>query len=205
MIRKLTQGVIERLRYYWLVATPRVYCEGRVIVKGNPIIDVRQGARVDIGDAVTLNSDNRNYHLALFTQTKLLARNTGAHIAIGAGTRVHGSCIHATKSIEIGKNCLIAGNCQIFDCSGHSIYDIDQMRETTIETTKPICIGDNVWLGTACIVLPGSSIGRGSVVSAGSVVRGIFPEYSLISGNPAVLVKSLAEGTPAKLSMLHWP
>ena len=54
----------------------------------------------------------------------------------------------------------------------------------------PVEIGDDVWLGTNAIILPGVTISRGTIVGAGSVVTKDFPEYSVIGGNPARLIRS---------------
>lgn len=51
-----------------------------------------------------------------------------------------------------------------------------------------VVIGDDVWLATRAIVLPGTTIGSGSIVAAGAVVRGEFPPMSIIAGSPAKMV-----------------
>ena len=51
-----------------------------------------------------------------------------------------------------------------------------------------IKIGDDVWIGTKVIILPGVSIGSHSIIGAGAVVTKFFPEYSIIGGNPAKLL-----------------
>lgn len=53
-----------------------------------------------------------------------------------------------------------------------------------------IVIGDNVWLATRAIVLPGTTIGAGSIVAAGAVVKGDFPPMSIIAGAPAKIVSA---------------
>jgi acetyltransferase-like isoleucine patch superfamily enzyme len=177
--------------YSWLIKRNKnIRCTGKVIIKNWPIIDVRRGGTLELGDGVTLNSENKYYHVQLYGPVKLQARNAGAKLYIGAQTKIHGSCIHATESIRIGENCLIAGNCQIFDCSGHDIFDIYENRPVSLKC-KPIVIGDNVWVGANSIILPGTLIKKGTVVAAGSVVSGQFHEYSLIGGNPAVVIKDL--------------
>ena len=65
---------------------------------------------------------------------------------------------------------------------------------------RAIIIGDGVWLGARCIVLPGISVGRGSVVAAGSVVTKDVPINTMVAGVPAKVVKELPttfNGMPA--------
>ena len=128
-----------------------VKCNGNLIVKKWPIIDVRKGAYLEIGKNVTIDSDNYVYGYGLFMKTKLQAKNEGARLIIGDNTIIHGSCIHATELISIGKNCNIAGNCQIFDCIGHNIFDIEGHRPVVLDTKKVI-IEDNVWIGLNSII-----------------------------------------------------
>ena len=58
-------------------------------------------------------------------------------------------------------------------------------------TLNLIVIGNNVWIGLNAIILKGSVIGDNSVVTAGSVVKGVFPNNALIQGNPAQNVAKL--------------
>ena len=63
------------------------------------------------------------------------------------------SCLHAYDSIEIGANCLIAANCQIFDGSGHDIYlDNPSERVYSKGNAKPIIIGNNCSIGSNVII-----------------------------------------------------
>jgi acetyltransferase-like isoleucine patch superfamily enzyme len=190
---------IERLRVRlylcWLRRQPGVVV-GEVEVEGIPLIDVRNGGRVIIEDHVRLCSRNSGYHLNLFAPVKLFADRPGAVVKIGAHSRVYGTCIHAFASIEIGRNCLIAGNCQIMDASGHELCfaDVDE-RAGSKDAGRPIVIEDSVWLGTGTIVMPGVRIGRGSVVGAGSVVTRDIPPLCLAAGNPARVIRCY-ESTP---------
>ena len=159
-------------------------------VKGFPVVDISAGAGLTIGNNVVLNSQNLDYHVNMFAPVKLFADRENAVIKIGNNTRIHGSCIHAYELIEIGNNCLIAANCQIFDGNGHDLsFDNLENRIKTKGSSKPIHIGDNVWLGTGVIILPGVTIGNGSVVAAGSVVRNNIPAMVVAAGNPAVIIR----------------
>jgi acetyltransferase-like isoleucine patch superfamily enzyme len=158
---------------------------------GIPLIDARNGGRILIGDGVVLNSRNKGYFGPLFGPVKLFADQPGSVVRIGRGTRIHGSCIHAYCSIDIGENCLIAGNCTIVDADGHTAFPPEIVDRLKVSSSgRPVVLEDNVWLGMNCIVLKGVRIGNGSVVSAGSVVTRDIPPFSVAAGNPAQIVKS---------------
>jgi acetyltransferase-like isoleucine patch superfamily enzyme len=164
--------------------------EGRIILKGFPLIDITEHASITLGNNVTLNSRNRGYLINLHSPVKLFADRPGAEITIGENTRVHGTCIHAHKRISIGRGCLIAGNTQIFDVSGHDLsFPHVEDRIHTTGSAKPIIIGDNVWVGANCLILPGTSIGSGSIIAAGSVVVKSIPPFVIAGGNPARVIK----------------
>jgi acetyltransferase-like isoleucine patch superfamily enzyme len=165
-----------------------------VFFSGNPIIDIRNGGVIMIGDDVTINSRNFGYHLNLQAPVKLFADRPGARIVIGDRTRIHGSCIHAYASITIGKRCLIAGNCQIIDGSAHDVtFNNLESRCETTGTSKPIVIEDDVWIGANVIILPGVTIGRGSIIGAGSVVTKNIPAMVIAAGNPAAVLRTAGD------------
>jgi acetyltransferase-like isoleucine patch superfamily enzyme len=162
-----------------------------VIFKGYPILQIEKNTNLKIGKNVSFTSINRGYHLNLQNPMKLMLDKKGAEIIIGDNTRIKGTCIHAQESIRIGKNCLIAGNCQIIDSNGHELsFENVKDRINTKGKTKPIVIEDNVWIGANTFVLPGVTIGEGSVIGAGSIVASNIPSYSFARGNPAVVIKS---------------
>ena len=65
------------------------------------------------------------------------------------------------------------------------------LRELPFSNSSPVHIEDNVWVGFDAIILPGTTIGRGSVIGSKSVVSGIIPEYSVVVGNPAKVIRQL--------------
>ena len=163
---------------------------GVVHFRLKPLVKIVEHASIKIGANVLINSDLDNYHLNLYAKCKLIADKEGATIEIGKNTRIHGSCIHAFDSIKIGDNCLVAGNVQIFDCNAHDLsFENPTNRIHTTGKTKPVIIEDNVWLGTNVIVLPGVTIGSGTVISANSVVNKDIPSMVLAGGNPAKIIK----------------
>jgi len=162
----------------------------RLIMKGLPLIDIGKESKLFLGSDITLNSKNRDYHINLHSPVKLYAEGEGTEIRIGDKTRIHGTCIHALESIVIGKGCLIAGNCHIIDSNGHDLsFPNVEERINTRGNSKPVVIEDYVWIGANSIILPGVTIGRGSVISANSVVSKDIPPMVLAGGNPAIVIK----------------
>ena len=116
--------------------------------------------------------------------TKIVVR-PGAELRIGAGCFVnYGVDILASERISIGDGVLVGPLVSIVDDDMHQI-------EPGRRRVAPITVGDDVWLGRGVVVLPGSTIGRHSVVAAGSVVRGEVPERVLVGGVPARVLRSL--------------
>jgi acetyltransferase-like isoleucine patch superfamily enzyme len=122
----------------------------------------------------------------------------GDYCYIGEGTR-----IWSAKSITIGNRVLISHNVNIYDNDTHPIDDPaarhKQFRDiiTTGHPTqidlceKPVVIEDDALVASACTILKGITIGRASVVGAGSVVTKDVPPYSLVAGNPARFIRKL--------------
>jgi acetyltransferase-like isoleucine patch superfamily enzyme len=161
----------------------------KIKFKGIPRFQIRKGAKLFLGNGVQINSTNTFYHLNMFRPVKFLLDSKQAKIEIGDQTRIHGTLLHAKDSIKIGKGCLIAANCQIFDNNGHSIsMRSPEDRLHKMDVAKPIIIEDYVWLGTGVIVLPGTQIGTGTIVSANSVCKGILKPNAIYAGNPAVCI-----------------
>jgi acetyltransferase-like isoleucine patch superfamily enzyme len=110
----------------------------------------------------------------------------GAYLEIGPDSYLNNnSTIVCRDRIVIGSGCVISWNVNILDGNGHELVIDSDPRPWS----KPIAIGDRVWIGTGVIVLPGVTIGSGAVVAAGSVVTSDVPAGSLIGGNPARVIR----------------
>ena len=70
------------------------------------------------------------------------------------------------------------------------------MENVNIVKAKPIIIEDNVWITMNAIILPGVTIGKNSVIAAGSIVTKSMPSNSLIGGNPAKVIKEIDRSYP---------
>lgn len=111
---------------------------------------------------------------------------------------------HGVRFITSGANHAMDGITtypfQIFDLAHHKGFQPDQ-RDTVI--------GHDVWLGYGALVLPGAQIGNGAIIGAGAVVGGQVPDYAIVTGNPArVLRLRFSDRDIARLLRLawwHWP
>ena len=183
----------SRYVYRWVLKRKRgLRILGRIKLMGLPLIDIRMKSTITIDDNVTLNSCNRGYHVNMHSSVKLYTDHDGAEIYIGKNTRICGTCIHCYSKIHIGDNCLIAANSQIFDGNGHRLsFGNLAERLNLCKDAKPIIIDDDVWIGINCIILGGVTIGRGSVIAAGSVVDKEIPPFTIAGGNPARVIKTI--------------
>ena len=107
----------------------------------------------------------------------------GARCSIGRGTSIVG-----LRRIEIGDDVAIAPNVYITD-HNHRYDDVSVPIAGQWPAEDPVRIGAGSWLGTGVIVLPGSDIGCHVTVAAGSVVRGVVPDRSVVAGAPAKVVR----------------
>ena len=106
-----------------------------------------------------------------------------AKLTIGDGTAIGDRTeIHCGNSITIGNDTVISWDCCIMDRDYHKL-------ESDYEITKPVTIGNNVWIGCNVIVLKGVTIGDGAVIAAGSIVTKDVPAGALVGGNPAKIIK----------------
>ena len=103
--------------------------------------------------------------------------------------------ITAVESVIIGNNVLMASKIYISDSShGSYIGNTNDSHPDSIPSerplsTKPVVIKDNVWLGEFVSVLPGVTIGKGTIVGANSVVSKSLPDYVIAVGSPAKPIK----------------
>lgn len=110
-------------------------------------------------------------------------------LRIGRGCSIgRGSFVVAHESIEIGDDVFVAPYAYITD-QNHSYADLDTPIGRQWPRNAPVAIGDGCWIGAGCVILPGARLGRHVTVAAGSVVRGEFPDFCVIGGTPARVLR----------------
>ena len=126
---------------------------------------------------------------------------------IGDRVFINDSSFIAINGITIGNDVLISWGCQFIDNNSHSLVSADRVKELATLKQKiedgtiandtdyskvgqaPIVIKDKAWIGFNVIVMKGVTIGEGAVVAAGSVVTKDVPDYAVVGGNPATVIK----------------
>ncbi|MGC1237773.1 MAG: DapH/DapD/GlmU-related protein, partial [Acidimicrobiales bacterium] len=112
----------------------------------------------------------------------------GLNITVGRKVHIGYECMFTGHApINIADEVMIANKTNLVT-GGHPVPP-DQRREYL--TGAPITIETNVWIGTAATILPGVTIGAGSVVAAGAVVTHDVPPATLVAGVPATIIKEL--------------
>ena len=132
-------------------------------------------------------------------------------IEIGDNTFINaGTSIISKELVKVGNNVTIAWGCTLYDHNSHSLDYRERQKDITrqnddykngrsfihskdwsVVKSKPIIIEDNVWIGFDSVILAGVIIGEGAIVGARSVVRENVEPWTVVVGNPAVVVRRL--------------
>ena len=149
------------------------------------------------------------------TNPQFISIDDGSCIGRRTMISAWGKSTKSSPIISIGKNCDIGDDCNLQSCCGIKIGDgVLTGRKVMINDTShgtfkkeqldiqpslrplmskgSIIIEDNVWLGEMACILGGVTIGKGSIIGAGSVVTKSIPPYSLAVGSPAKVIKSFS-------------
>ncbi len=128
-----------------------------------------------------------------------------AVLNVGAYSLLNGLWLICDQSVTIGTHCLVSWNVVVMD-NFRAPEDIPSRRRMLEAfaagrnhplpvpvNPRPVVIGNNVWIGFDCCILPGVRIGDGSIIGARSVVDGDIPPYCIAAGNPARIIRFLQE------------
>jgi acetyltransferase-like isoleucine patch superfamily enzyme len=125
-----------------------------------------------------------------------LISTSGRKVKIGSRTSFFSDCL-VSGEVAIGEDCLFANNVTVLSGT-HQIRGGGTIRENDAAFMKspdyrpydPITIGADSWLGANSVILPGVSLGKGTVVGANTVVTKSFPDYAILGGVPARIIGS---------------
>lgn len=109
----------------------------------------------------------------------------GHHTRIGLHNTIIGP-VSIGNHVNLAQGVVVSG-------LNHNFQDITKRIDEQGVSTSPITIHDDVWIGANSVITAGVTIGRHSVVAAGSVVTKDVPEYTVVAGSPAKVIKKLIE------------
>jgi len=151
---------------------------------------------------------NRKSHIVIGKdcriQGSLVTETAGSRIDIADNVFIGGETIFdCAVHISIGEDVQISYQCLLMDSDNHSISysvrknDVHKFRnmepDWSVAKSAPIKVNKGAWIGARTIILKGVTIGEGAVVGAGSVVTKDVPAWTIVAGNPARVIREIAE------------
>ncbi len=138
---------------------------------------------VEIGNNFTLGK------YAIIECTGVL-RNVGNSLKIGHNVGINHYCFIGVRgNIVIGDNVIFGPRVSIFS-ENHVFKNLKIPIKNQGVIKKDTYIGNDVWIGASVSIMPGVKIGNGCVIAAGSVVTKDIPDYSVVAGVPAQIIKN---------------
>jgi acetyltransferase-like isoleucine patch superfamily enzyme len=153
--------------------------------------DANIGQHVDISEHVSYNNvktgnNGKIRHFSILFGTKDHPLTIGNDFFIGVQCYLNGAA-----GITMGDRVTLAHGVMIFSDSGPNTSPWLQQHYPI--TAKPVTIGNDVWIGARAMILPGVTIGDKCVIGAGALVKEDVPPNSVVAGNPAKVIKTLAD------------
>jgi len=185
----------------WIVSLPdrcynrivlwyrKVQCDKSLRINGK--LKVFGHGTICIGREVIINSCMSANPIGGDTRTILSVKNS-ATLTLGNNVGISNTAIVCHEAVTIGDRTIIGGGTKIYDTNFHSL-DYRERGDYLNENvkTKPVVIGEDVFVGGHCIILKGVTIGDRSIIGAGSVVTRSVPADEVWGGNPAVCIRKI--------------
>lgn len=163
-------------------------------------------SNIVLGEDVQIDSSSSVNNVNIGNKVKIAKRVSafGSKIKpliIGEGTYIGMNSIlnGYSEQLIIGKYVSIAQNVNIMVDSGPNASEVLQ-RIYPIKKGS-IYIGDHSWIGASAIIMPGVHLGKFCIVAANSFINSSFPDYSIIGGNPAKLIRKITETEIKKIAL----
>lgn len=158
-----------------------------VSISQHAIFNISDPANIEIGKDSLIGA----YTVIDLLQDPIVTTATPSFLRVGIRTAINefNSIRVSGSEISIGDNCLISQYVSIIG-SNHGIKRDMPMRDQVWDMRKAgVRIGNDVWIGTHAIILPGVTIGDGAIIAAGAVVTADVPAYAVVAGVPATLIR----------------
>lgn len=175
---------MDRLYSFWIMNEFK-RCDGFIqrglFLRGGHYIEIGKNTRIDRNNILTA------WPLTQYTPKLVIGENCDI------GQFNHITCVN---KIIIGNGVLTGRWVTITDNShGNSTYEslIQRPSLRKVESKGEVIIGNNVWIGDKCTILPNVNIGEGAIIAANSVVTKSVPAFSVVGGNPAKVLKNVKD------------
>lgn len=173
--------------------TANIKIDAPIVYGNNPVKGMRLPTclRMEAGTTLEIHSGpltrygNGAYNLRYGAYIEIV---NGGRLVIGQGAANVNLTIMCAKEVTIGNGVRIGRNVSIRDWNGPHVIINDHYRNHA-----PVHIEDHVWLCSGCTIMPGVTVGEGSVVAANSTVTKNVPPRCLVAGSPAIVVKENIE------------
>ena len=191
--------IVKKIQY--LVYSPFVWlflrikgvkCIGRSYWLGFPSVEKGSNSTITIGTGCRFVSRHTGNRLGL-CHPCMITTARDASLFIGKGCGFSGVSIWCFKHIHIGDNVRFGANVTIMDGDAHQ-------NDPRAGDNEAVVIKDNVWIGANTIVLKGVTIGKNSLIGAGSIVTKSIPDNVVAAGNPCKVIRELDDSIINRLS-----
>jgi len=205
LIALMVSKFFQLLRGFWLKlflkrSAGLIFLGRRCRIDHRNLISV--GKSITIGDNVEINALSRHgitigNNVSILRNTIIectgVMRSLGEGLIIGSNVGIAQNCfIQVRGKVVIGNDVIFGPNVSVFS-ENHVFSDPDLPVSRQGETRIGVSIEDGVWIGTRAVILDGVTVGKNSIVAAGSVVNCDVPAYSVVGGVPAKVLKQRRE------------
>jgi len=186
-INFFSNNIISKKSYFLIHNYSRIdiHKSAKLILNSSLILGIKQLKSSHLETRLLMEENSKltiNGTFGVYCNSYIRIFN-GGHLILNGGFINENVNITCASKIFIGKGCAIARDVIIRD------YDAHTIEEDGFEITKPITIGDNVWIGNRAMILKGVTIGDGAIIAAGAVVTKNIPSKTIAAGVPAKVIK----------------
>lgn len=177
-IKQLIPNSWKHRMKIWMgkVDMPKIMKGDHVLIAPTAVMECRGGGNIYIGNETEILDG-------------VLLLTYGGNISIGARCSINAyTVIYGHGNTTIGDDVLIAGHCMIIP-NQHVFTSKEIPIRLQGNSSKGIMIENDVWIGHGCSILDGVHIGTGAVIGAGSVVTKDVPDFAVVGGVPAELIR----------------
>lgn len=186
----MLRGLIKLRKKIFLGKKVRILNKKNILFGNNVTIDKFTEIDGFSRDKIVFGNNSRIGAFSKLLSTSHLSVY-GKGFKIGNNSGMGDYChIGAAGGIEIG-NDVIMGSYISFHSENHNYQNPKQLIREQGVNSKGIKLGDNIWVGAKVTFLDGAIVGNNSIIAAGAIVKGEFPDNVIIGGIPAKIIKQL--------------